>query len=147
MRQKQVEYSRTDGEEEEKASRRISHQCGGKGSSGDGDVAKKVQKNPGIVRENDSSDSSDFDPPQSILVDKGKARKSSPLFDESGSESGDSDVQIVENSVAGMLSNPSYTPRTHLTSTGTQQSVRRSKRPSSLSTSAGLRQTEAKAKE
>ena len=63
VHQKQVEYSRTDGEEEEKASRRISHQCGGKGSSGDGDVAKKVQKNPGIVRENDSSDSSDFFPP------------------------------------------------------------------------------------
>ena len=132
MRQKQVEYGRTDGEEEEKASRRISHQRGGKGSSGDGDVqAKKVRKNPGIVRENDSSDSSDFDPPRSILVDKGKARKSSPLFDESGLESGDSDVQIVENSVAGMLSNPSYTPRTHLTSTETQQSVRHSKRPSS----------------
>ena len=149
MRQKQVEYGRTDGEEEEKASRRISHQRGGKGSSGDGDVAKKVRKNPGIVRENDSSDSSDFDPPRSILVDKGKARKSSPLFDESGSESADSDVQIVENSVAGMLSNPSYTPRTHLTSTPQELNNQFDvpSAPHLLSTSAGLRQTEAKAKE
>lgn len=112
LRRKRVEYSGTDEDEGEKASRRISHQHGAKGSvDGDEDVdhkkvVKKVRKNPGPVRENNASDS-DSDPPQAILVDKGKARKRSPLFAESGSES---DVQIVENNVAGMLSNPNYAP-------------------------------------
>lgn len=115
-----VEYGGTDEEEEEKAPRRISHRRGGKGS-GDGDedvdhkkVVNKVQKNPRPVREKDASDSSDSDPPLGILVDKGKARKRSPLFDESGSES--SDVQIVENNTTGMLTrlhNSGYSPFIH----------------------------------
>jgi len=73
--------------------------------------------------------------PESVSKDwdaaiaKGKAQKRSPLFNESGTESGD--VQIIKNNT-GMLSNPNHNSVTHLTSTGTQQSVRRSKRPSSL---------------